>query len=104
MNRRARAIGFEHAESERQMNDINESLRRQDQRYRLATEIAKESYASDVIEIVESVFDGGWFVETVDGGFWVEVVENESRSSVVAKFRIRDVLTHGASHAQAGEA
>lgn len=54
-------------------NDLGESVQRMSRRFELATEIAKSTYASDDLEIVESVLaSGGWFVESVDGGYWVE--------------------------------
>jgi hypothetical protein len=78
--RRARAIGLEAAETDRQTTELNESLRRNDERLNLAVEIAHETYGSDDIEIMTDAgevltgigFGGGWEVDVVDGGYWVE--------------------------------
>lgn len=55
------------------MSDLHASIERMNERYRIATDLALESYESDDVQIVHSEVDaGGWFVESVDGGYWVE--------------------------------
>lgn len=68
MSSRARSIGAELAESERQTEELNASLERSAQRERLAITIAVERYASDDVDVPEE--DGK--LEYVDGGYWVK--------------------------------
>lgn len=71
MNRRARRIGLEAWESERQMNELNESLARASDREKIAVKIARDSYGSDDVEIDEYDHEK-LFIESVDGGYWVK--------------------------------
>ena len=77
MSKRARRIGLEAWESDRQMDELNESLRREDERKRLAVKLAHERYGTDDVEvnpldeIDHSIGTLGDTVESVDGGYWV---------------------------------
>ena len=68
MPSRAHLKAAELMEEERQMNELNASLERQEQRERIAAGLAYENYASDDV-VVEPPDEG---VESVDGGYWVK--------------------------------
>jgi hypothetical protein len=63
--RRARAIGEEFAESERQTEEMNASLERWHRRRQIARELVQDLLGDD------GDFPDETEVESVDGGYWV---------------------------------
>lgn len=65
MSDRLRRKAAEAWEEERQMNELNDSLRRADERKKIAESLARASFIdNDDVEV-------GGDVEYVDGGYWV---------------------------------
>jgi hypothetical protein len=69
---RARAIGLELAETDAQTEALNASLARDERRRQIASDLARESYHSDDVEVSRIGDNRGEVdVESVDGGYWV---------------------------------